>query len=203
MTLKINNLQFEYPEQRLFQPINLHIESGSCLQFIGPNGVGKTTALKILAGLSTARRGRIFWQHKPVPSLAPYAKYLGHDAALKNQLTVLENLNYYASIMHANNESVEQACRFFDLTALTSQWVQTLSAGQKHRCQLAKLLIGDTAIWLLDEPCTALDQTHLNQLMTLFQNFLAQGGIIIFTSHQILPTERFVVHTIEIQPYAS
>jgi heme exporter protein A len=201
--LKINNLQFEYPEQKLFQPINLHIQPGSCLQLIGPNGVGKTTVLNILAGLCQPRRGRIVWQNKTVTSLAPFAKYLGHNAALKNQLTVLENLNYYQNIVHAAAQTVEQACAFFDLTALKSQWVQTLSAGQKHRCQLAKLMIGDAPIWLLDEPCTALDQTHINQLIKLFQCFLAQGGIIIFTSHQALPTEQFVVQTLEIKPYES
>lgn len=199
--LKVNNLQFEQAEQKLFQPINLHVQAGTCVQLIGPNGIGKTTVLKILAGLTTARRGKILWQDKVVPSLSALAKYLGHEPALKDQLSVLENLHYYADIFHAPKASVAKACAFFDLLSLQSQWVQTLSAGQKHRCQLAKLLIGKHAIWLLDEPCTALDQRHLQQLITLFHDFLNQGGMIIFTSHQIMQTEKFRIETHEIQPY--
>lgn len=199
--LKVNNLQFEYAEQKLFLPINLEVESGSCLQLIGPNGIGKTTALKILAGVTPPRRGKIIWRNQAVSSLAPFAKYLGHHLALKNQLSVFENLHYYAKINHAPPDTVHQACAFFDLLRLQSKWIDMLSAGQKHRCQLAKLLIGDAPIWLLDEPYTALDQTHINQLLHLFHTFLTQGGTIIFTSHQTLRTKQFVVKTYEIKPY--
>src|SRR3989338_4361652 len=158
--LEINNLQFERDGQRLFEPINLQVTAGTCVQLAGPNGVGKTTVLKILAGLSKARRGRIHWQKQTASSLVPFAKYLGHELALKSQLSVLENLTYYAQLFHAELSSVNQACQFFDLNQQKNQWVETLSAGQKHRCQLAKLFIGTAPIWLLDEPFTALDQTH-------------------------------------------
>lgn len=199
--LKVNNLQFEQAEQKLFQPINLDIQAGTCVQLAGANGIGKTTILKILAGITAARRGRILWQDKAIPSLAAVAKYLGHEPALNSQLSVLENLHYYADIFHAPKASVAKACAFFDLLSLQSQWIETLSAGQKHRCQLAKLLIGTRPIWLLDEPCTALDHTHIQQLITLFHDFLTQGGIIIFTSHQIVQTQKFRIETHEIQPY--
>jgi heme exporter protein A len=199
--LKINNLQFEYPEQKLFLPINLEIASGSCLQLIGRNGIGKSTVLKILAGITAPKRGRIFWQGSAVSSLAPFAHYLGHHLALKNQLSILENLHYYAKIMRVPPSNVTRACAFFELTTLQSKAVNILSAGQKQRCQLAKLLISDTRIWLLDEPYTALDEMHSNRLLNLFEQFLAQAGTIIFTSHQALMSEKFPVHTYEIKPH--
>jgi heme exporter protein A len=189
--LKINNLQFERDDQTLFEPINLKVATGTCLQLCGPNGIGKTTLLKILAGLTKARRGKIQWQDQSVSSLATFAKYLGHELALQPQLSVLENLTYYACLMHAQATEITPAYTFFDLAEQSFQWIETLSAGQKHRCQLAKLLIGDATIWLLDEPFTALDQNHINQLIRLFKQFLDQAGIIIFTSHHPITTERF------------
>jgi len=199
--LKVNNLQFEYPEQKLFSPINLEVKPGSCLQLIGPNGIGKTTVLKILAGVTAPRRGRILWHNQAVPSLAPFAQYLGHSLALKNQLSILENLHYYAKIIRAPADRIYQACKFFDLMHLQEKWIDALSAGQKHRCQLAKLLISDARIWLLDEPYTALDQTHINQLLYLFETFLAEGGTILFTSHQTLSTKQFIINTYEIKQH--
>jgi heme exporter protein A len=199
--LKINNLQFERDGQPLFAPINLHVTTGTCLQLAGPNGAGKTTVLKILAGLAKARRGRIHWQNQATASLAPFAKYLGHELALKSQLSVLENLTYYAQLFHTELSFVNQACGFFDLNQQKNQWVETLSAGQKHRCQLAKLLIGTAPIWLLDEPFTALDQIHIQHLIDLFSCFLAKGGIIIFTSHHEVSTEKFNINTFALCAY--
>lgn len=199
--LKINNLQFERNEQPLFAAINLELATGSCLQLCGPNGAGKTTVLKILAGLSKARRGSILWRNQKIPSLAAIAKYLGHELALKPQLSVWENLHYYANIMHANPAEINLACDFFDLASLQNRWLETLSAGQKHRCQLAKLFIGKMPIWLLDEPFTALDQAHIQQLLLLFKIFLAEGGIIIFTSHHPVSSEHFTIQQLVINPH--
>ncbi|MCD6047777.1 MAG: ccmA [Gammaproteobacteria bacterium] len=196
--LSIRNLQLELNEQRLFEPVNFDLAPGACLQLCGPNGVGKTSILKILAGLLKPRRGSILWQGKKLLSLSQEAKYLGHDLALKLSLTLEENLKYYASIMQTNPAEIHIACDFFQLLSLLSLPVQQLSAGQKHRAQLAKLLINRKPIWLLDEPFTGLDQTHIQQLLRLFKIFLEKDGMIIFTSHHPIDVDTFSIQRLEL-----
>ena len=193
---KINNLQFEREGISLFEPITLHLSAGSCIQLCGPNGSGKTTLLKILAGCIKPRRGALLLHGKKISSLCYHSKYLGHELALNASLSVTENLAYYAALMRANPHEITIACDFFSLQDFLSQSIEKLSAGQKHRCQLAKLLIGHRDFWLLDEPFTALDQYHVEQLIRLFKIFTDKGGIIIFTSHHPIKTDLF-----NLQPY--
>ena len=128
------------------------------------------------------------------------SKYLGHELALKPQLSISENLHYYADIMQANHDEVKLACDFFDLTSIQHQWIQSLSAGQKHRCQLAKLMIGHRDIWLLDEPFTALDHHHIQQLLFLFARHIAKSGLILFTSHHPISSDQLDIFPFFIEP---
>jgi heme exporter protein A len=196
--LKIANLQLELHDQLLFEPVNFSLEPGGCLQLCGPNGVGKTSVLKVLAGLLKPRRGSILWQGKKLSSLSQEAKYLGHDLALKLSLTLEENLNYYASIMQTNPAEIHIACDFFELLPLLHVPIQHLSAGQKHRAQLTKLLINRKPIWLLDEPFTGLDQAHIQQLLRLFKSFLEKDGMILFTSHHPIEVDTFSIQRLEL-----
>ncbi len=182
--LQINNLQFERDEKVVFSPINLHIQPGECVQCVGENGAGKTTFLKIVAGLLKARRGSILWHGEKISSCLKISKYLGHELALKSGLSVDENLQFYAQLMCAELASINHACNYFHLKSLRDRWVYTLSAGQKHRTQLAKLMIGFRPLWLLDESFTALDQKQIQQLLSLIHQHTQQGGIVLFTSHQ-------------------
>lgn len=198
--LTINNLQFEQQQEPLFKPIYLRVESRQCIQLCGSNGVGKTTVLKIIAGLLKPRRGSILWQNQKVPSCLRMSKYLGHELALKSSLSIHENLHYYAKLMQANKEAIKLACDFFDLTPFQDKWIQYLSAGQKHRCQLAKLMIGHCDLWLLDEPFTALDHHHIEQLLFLFTRHIAKGGSILFTSHHPIHSEQLNIQPFFLEP---
>ena len=184
--LTVKNLQFTRNHQILFEGLNFSLSPGSALQLCGPNGVGKSTALKILAGLSPARRGSIFFDQIKQANLGKFSKYLGHELALHPQLSIWENLSFYASLLGEPKDQIAIACDFFNLMPIKNQQIHTLSAGQQHRCQLAKLLLGKASIWLLDEPFTALDQANVKKLLNLFSAFLDKKGMIIFTSHHPL-----------------
>ena len=157
----------------------------------GANGAGKTTLLRVICGLAQPEHGDVQWGGEPIRQLreeyARHLLFLGHAAALKDELSAAENLVVSAAVSgHAVSEaSAVAALRQFGLKGREDLPSRVLSAGQRRKVNLARLLLPDPpALWVLDEPFTALDQRAVAQLSGILSGHLANGGMIIFTTHQ-------------------
>jgi heme exporter protein A len=180
-------------ERRLFAGLDLAVGPGEWLHVQGENGAGKTSLLRILAGLSPAAEGEIRWQGEPIRALAEdyrrHLLFLGHHGAVKEELTPLENLTLAAQLDGAVLDETEAltALARFGLRGREDLPVRFLSAGQKRRVLLARLAVRKATLWILDEPFTALDVKAVEMLSGLIVEHVTQGGIAILTSHQSIP----------------
>jgi heme exporter protein A len=178
---------------RLFDGVGFSLQPGEALVVSGRNGSGKTTLLRIVAGLSTPAEGEIRWRGERVaafdPRLHDAVAFNGHASALKDELTAEENLDAWLALdgPRASRESLAKA---LDSVALLNQRrlpVRVLSQGQRRRVGLARLALVRRALWVLDEPLTALDADGAVMLGALLDAHLAQGGLCVAASHQPLP----------------
>ncbi|MDP2168914.1 MAG: cytochrome c biogenesis heme-transporting ATPase CcmA [Rhodocyclaceae bacterium] len=180
-------------ERRLFAGLDLAVGPGEWLHVQGENGAGKTSLLRILATLSPPAEGEVRWQGEPVEVLAEdYRRamlFLGHHGAVKEELTPLENLTLAAQLdgFELDEATALQALVRFGLRGREDLAVRFLSAGQKRRVLLARLAVRKAALWILDEPFTALDVKAVAMLSGLIEEHLAAGGMAILTSHQSMP----------------
>jgi heme exporter protein A len=180
-------------ERRLFAGLDLAVGPGEWLHVQGENGAGKTSLLRILASLSPPDEGEIRWCGEPVKALAEdYHRallFLGHHGAVKEDLTPLENLTLAAQLDGTVLDEITalQALARFGLRGREDLAVRFLSAGQKRRVLLARLAVRKAALWILDEPFTALDVKAVDMLSGLIAEHVAGGGMAILTSHQSMP----------------
>lgn len=180
-------------ERRLFSGLDLAVGPGEWLHVQGENGAGKTSLLRILAGLSPAAEGEIRWQGEPIKALAEdyrrHLLFLGHHGAVKEELTPLENLTLAAQLdgTALNETEALTALARFGLRGREDLPVRFLSAGQKRRVLLARLAVRKATLWILDEPFTALDVKAVAMLSGLIIEHVTGGGIAILTSHQSIP----------------
>lgn len=183
--LRISHLSYGRNEEAaLFENLNLDLNYGQGLVVYGDNGSGKTSLLRVLAGLLLASTGTV---EKPEDF-----HYLGHQPGLKSYLSVEENLAYsqgLASTEALSPELIEQSLAAVGLLALRQQSAGALSAGQKRRLALARLLVTPKKLWLMDEPFSNLDQEGQAWLWRLVQDHLQQGGMVVLSSHQALSLE--------------
>lgn len=177
-------------ERQLFQNLNLTVTAGECLHVRGENGVGKTSLLRLLTGLSKPEAGEVLWNHQSIakdPSI--YHRellFLGHRDALKEDLTALENLQLYAVLddIHLPGDKALAALWRFGLRGRENLPVSCLSAGQKRRVLMARMLTRQAKLWILDEPFNALDIHAVQDLQGLIAEHVEQGGLVVLTSHQ-------------------
>ena len=177
-------------ERQLFQGLNLTVTAGECLHVRGENGVGKTSLLRLLTGLAKPEAGEVLWNHQSIakdPSL--YHRellFLGHRDALKEDLTALENLRLYAVLddIDLPGDKALAALWRFGLRGRENLPVSCLSAGQKRRILMARMLTRQAKLWILDEPFNALDIHAIQDLQGLITEHVEQGGLVILTSHQ-------------------
>ncbi len=162
------------------------ISTGAAAIIIGKNGVGKTSLLKIIAGISKATSGKILWAGQDVQDLKDDfngdMQFIGHKNFLKTDLTVTENLNFYASLA-GSQMLVQAAINFFKLNDFAGEKVKKLSRGWQKRTMLAKLLCCPATLWLLDEPSSDLDEEGKFLLKGLIQTRIKEDGLVILTSH--------------------
>lgn len=175
-------------ERAVFAGLGLRVRPGGATLLLGQNGAGKSSLLRVLAGLLPAAAGRITWQGQDVredpAAHARRLRYLGHLDALKPALTVRENLAFHAAL---TGGAVEPALAALGLSALAELPGRMLSAGQRRRLALARLALAPAAIWLLDEPTLGLDAASVERLGALLAAHRAQGGLVIAATHLPLP----------------
>ena len=177
-------------EKQLFADLNMRVTSGNCLHVRGENGVGKTSLLRLLTGLSKPESGEVLWGDHAI-ALDPGAYhrellFLGHRDALKEDLTALENLQMYAALddVSLSQEHALAALWRFGLRGRENLSVNCLSAGQKRRVLMARMLTRQAKLWILDEPFNALDTQAVHELQKLIAEHISSGGLVVLTSHQ-------------------
>ena len=179
--LRVSGLACARGARQVFSDVGFHLRAGQALAIYGDNGSGKTSLLRLLAGLLAPQAGNISMTHG---SRVLQSHYLGHVDGLKANLTVGETLRFTARLFQGAAEAFDLGD--IGLTAYDEQRVGDLSAGQKRRLMLARLAIAPRQIWLLDEPLTALDKQGRALIDTLAQQHLARGGMILAASHEAL-----------------
>jgi heme exporter protein A len=167
--------------------VSFKVGAGEALILTGPNGAGKTTLIRALAGFlqPTAGTIRLDGADDDKDQLT-YCHYVGHRDAIKSKLTVSENVAFWAGYLGGSTATVEpalDACGLADLAAVPAAY---LSAGQKRRLGLARLLSAPRPVWLLDEPTTSLDAHHQRTFAALIEQHRAAGGIIVAATHMDL-----------------
>jgi len=186
-------------DEPLFADIDVTLLRGQLLQIEGSNGSGKTTLLRILCGLALADEGEILWYGKKLSrqraAFFSQMLYLGHKAAIKPELTAIENLAFYQRLSlstepdsHDNDQSnLQTALRSVNLAAQAQLPCAVLSAGQQRRVALARLLLTPASLWILDEPLTALDVDGRETVQRVLSDHVTRGGSLIYTTHQAFP----------------
>ncbi|KMK51320.1 heme ABC transporter ATP-binding protein [[Actinobacillus] muris] len=188
--LSLVNLACERGETRLFEGCHLTVSSGQWWQIEGHNGIGKTSLLRILAGLAVAAEGEVRWNDVPIQKQREqyYASlfYLGHFAGIKPELTAWENLRFYQKMqgLPLSDDRLWHALNKVSLIGREDLPCSHLSAGQQRRVALAKLWLTEATLWILDEPFTAIDKKGVSELIEHIEQHCERGGIAIFTSHQ-------------------
>jgi heme exporter protein A len=180
-------------ERRLFEGLAFALDAGEWLHVKGQNGSGKTTLLRTLVGLSPPDAGRTAWRGVDIrddpQGYRADVVYLGHPAALKDDLTPLENLRLALALdgVATSPKALADALARVDLGDHQDLPVRHLSAGQKRRVLLARLLLRPADLWVLDEPFASLDAPAVDFLGRLLQGHLAAGRVAVITSHQPVP----------------
>ena len=183
-------------ERRLFDGLSFALDRGEWLHVKGENGAGKTTLLRTLIGLSPPDEGAVRWCGTDTRERADdYRRafvYLGHQSGLKEELTPLENLRLALALdgFAADDEPLLDALGRMGLQGREDLPARVLSAGQKRRVLLARLLLRPADLWVLDEPFNALDAAGIGLLCTMIEGHLDAGGIAVLTSHQSMPLPR-------------
>jgi len=170
----------------LFSNLSFELNSGEILKISGANGSGKTSLLKIIAGLNSAESGRLSINNNKGGSYDYQSDifYLGHLPALSPELHCKENLDYLTQLNTSSNQALDEALTNVGLKNFEYEYAANLSAGQKRRVVLSALFITQAKVWLLDEPFTALDADGINVIETQITRHCDDGGICILTTHQ-------------------
>ncbi len=174
-------------ERQVFAGLNFTCDRGSALVLEGPNGSGKSSLLRLAASLLQPSAGRLTWDGRDVAEDAEAHRarivYVGHLDALKPALTVRDNLAFWARLAGAAAAATDAALVRIGLDHLADLPARFLSAGQRRRLNLARLLLRQVPIWLLDEPTTALDGASTAALSAIIAEHRAAGGIVIVATH--------------------
>jgi heme exporter protein A len=190
--LEVSNLACSRGDHRLFCGLNFSLNPGQIMQVQGANGSGKTSLLRTLCGFLMPDEGDIIWRGESTRELDEdyYAElmYLGHLNAIKDELSALENLRISAGLSGTGLEEKEAmaALRRMGLRGRELLPTKVLSQGQRRRVALARLLVSEAKLWILDEPLTALDVGAVELIQKLIAEHLARQGMVIFTTHQPL-----------------
>ena len=191
--LEVVDLECRRGDRLLFSGLSFNLEPGTLLHVRGRNGSGKTTLLRTLCGLLTPDAGDILWHGENVRRLGEDfhrdTLYFGHLNGIKSDLTASENLSVSAILDgdRAEETDILEALDQMGLTGFEDLPTKMLSQGQKKRVALARLLLSQAPLWILDEPFTALDLDAVDRLQMLIAQHVAENGLTILTTHQEVP----------------
>ena len=184
----------------LLDALSLQVMPGSLLLVRGPNGSGKTTLLRVLAGLTRPEQGSVFWHGENIEAQrGEYGRqtaWFGHTYGLKNDLTVRRNLEFFARLNGASLQRIPEVLSALKLDACADLEVRQLSAGQKRRTALARVLMAGATLWLLDEPLTNLDDAGREFFLNCLGRHLAEGGMAIAATHEAIRLDRVEQNTL-------
>ncbi|MGA1498236.1 MAG: cytochrome c biogenesis heme-transporting ATPase CcmA [Steroidobacteraceae bacterium] len=186
--LEARNLHAWRGDRHVIRGLSLQVTPGHCLHLAGPNGVGKTTLIRILAGLIRPEDGSVHWQGEAVArdpdAFHADTAFLGHDNALKADLSPVENLAFWSTLAGRPVAAVTVTLEAFGLQACLGLPTRVLSAGQKRRVALARVALSGADLWLLDEPFTNLDAAGIRLVEAQLGRHLSAGGMAVVAAHQ-------------------
>jgi len=193
--LSVKKLAVEKQDRWLFRDISFDLQPKEVLHLEGENGSGKTTLLRVLCGLTVADQGEVFWDDISIQK-QPYdyhlqLSYVGHSDGIKQDLTVLENLRVAMVLSRSiykvsDKQILSEILKNIGLQNKEDILAFHLSAGQRRRLAFARCLLNDSALWILDEPLTALDTNGIAFIEQAIQSHIERGGLAVVTSHQAL-----------------
>ncbi len=194
--LEAKNLSCIRDDRVLFEGLNFTLKNHQVLLLEGKNGSGKTSLLRIICGFREQDAGELLWCNTIINDSNYFSEmaYVGHLDGVKKELTVKENLKMSIALGQAGKYSIDQALEKVHLSGYDDSLVQSLSAGQKRRLSLARLLISKKSLWVLDEPFTSIDREGIRLIESLMHEHITDGGMIILTSHHDL-----VLHEADVQ----
>lgn len=191
MRLRGDKLACSRGGREVFSGINFSLSNGEALLVTGRNGAGKSSLLRVIAGLVRLAAGRLALEGGETDaSIGEQSHYLGHQDALKPSLLVRENLEFWTRYLGSGGAAIEPALAAVDLAPLAGLPAAYLSAGQRRRLSIARLVAVPRPLWLLDEPTSALDAPSQHRLADLMRSHLAGGGMIVAAAHGPIGLER-------------
>lgn len=177
-------------ERLVFSKLNFSLKSGGCLTLVGHNGAGKSSLLRMMAGLLRPAHGSMLWDEEIIlddmDEHRERLHYVGHHDAIKPVLTVEENLKFWAGLRSDASEAqanFKEALDVFSIGHLLDVPGRFLSAGQKRRANLARIIASKSPLWLLDEPTTALDKESIQKLEAVIERHREKGGMVVLSTH--------------------
>ena len=189
--LSVTDLTLERYFEPVFQPVSFTLRAGNLLLITGDNGCGKTTLIRLLAGVLQPSQGSI-------ELTASDKLYVGHLLGIKDDLSVVENVDFMRQFIGTTSETTAKIVKSVGLRRVAAQPARTLSAGQRKRCALTRLLLSDARLWLLDEPYSNLDRQGMTMLDGMLHRHLEAGGACALTTHGSLRPQGFELEECEL-----
>ena len=202
ISLEAHDLECIRDDRTLFSNLGFRLERGQALILEGRNGSGKTSLLRILCGIRLPDAGTVTWGETDISKLGPdyhvHTAYVGHRDGIKLDLTPLENLAMARALGKPSDITLDAALEKVDLFGFEDVLTRNLSAGQQRRLALARLLVSDTVLWILDEPFTSLDTHGIKVIENLLDQHTTNGGMLAVTSHHAVNLDNTPTQTINL-----
>jgi heme exporter protein A len=176
-------------DRHVLRSVDIDVLPGEVVHVAGPNGTGKTTLLRVLAGLLPAEEGAVGWRGRPIredrDEFNAAMAYLGHENALKGDLTSFENLHYSVGMRRElSSEEIERTLDHLGILRCRDLPARVLSAGQRRRLAMSRIMLLGASLWILDEPFTNLDVSGVDLFSALIGDHVAAGGMTVLAAHQ-------------------